>query len=88
MRVKEPYMDNSVRGGTVDQGTNVKLSCDTPGARIYYTMDGSPAELHIDSVKVIINGNLVEDIQISESITILIVLMFHLVITKVKPDDF
>ena len=50
-------------------------------------MDGSPAELHIDSVKVIINGNLVQDIQISESITIFIVLMFHLVMTKVKPDN-
>lgn len=52
MRVKEPYLDAAVKGGTVDQGTKLQLTCDTPGARIYYTLDGSPAELHIDSVKV------------------------------------
>ncbi|XP_052779768.1 uncharacterized protein LOC128217013 isoform X4 [Mya arenaria] len=51
MRVKEPHVDGSVTGGTVEPGTVVRLTCDTPGARIYYTADGSPAELHIDSVK-------------------------------------
>lgn len=54
MRVKEPHLDASVSGGTVDQGTKVTLSCETPGARIYYTTDGSPAELHISDVKVIL----------------------------------
>lgn len=54
MRVKEPFLDASVRGGTVDQGTKLQLTCETPGARIYYTTDGSPAELHIDSVKVLV----------------------------------
>jgi hypothetical protein len=52
MRVKEPYLDGAT-GGTVEPGTKVTLTCDTPGARIYYTTDGSPAELHIDSVKVV-----------------------------------
>lgn len=52
MRVKEPYLDSSVTGGTVDAGTKVFLSCDTPGSRIYYTTDGSPPELHQESVKV------------------------------------
>ena len=52
MRVKEPMIDGSATGGTVEPGTVVRLACDTPGARIYYTIDGSPAELHIEGVKV------------------------------------
>lgn len=43
---------DGISGGTIDPGTKVTLACDTPGARIYYTTDGAPAELHIDSIKV------------------------------------
>ena len=52
MRVKDPFLDSSVTGGTVDPGTKVFLSCDTPGSKIFYTTDGSPPELHQESVKV------------------------------------
>ena len=52
MRVKDPFLDSSVTGGTIDAGTKVILSCDTPGSRIFYTTDGSPPELHQESVKV------------------------------------
>ena len=51
MRVKDPYLDG-VTGGTIDAGTKLTVACDTPGSRIYYTTDGSPAELHIETVKV------------------------------------
>ena len=50
--MKEPFLDSSVTGGTVDAGAKVLLSCETPGSRIYYTTDGSPPELHEESAKV------------------------------------
>ena len=50
--MKEPFIDSPVTGGTVDAGTKILLSCETPGSRIYYTTDGSPPELHQESVKV------------------------------------
>ena len=51
-RVSDPFIASQVNGGSVDRGTVVTLDCDSTGAKIFYTVDGAPPELHLDSAKV------------------------------------
>jgi len=39
-------------GGQVKRFTKVELFDESPGAKIFFTTDGSPPELHLDSAKV------------------------------------
>lgn len=50
-RVSDPFI-SSVDGGSVNSGTKITLGCDSPGSKIYFTIDGAPPELHLDSAKV------------------------------------
>ena len=51
--VKEPTVaGGSLNGGTIDQFSKIELTCETLGSKIFYTTDGSPPELHIESAKV------------------------------------
>ncbi|KAK3579080.1 hypothetical protein CHS0354_029940 [Potamilus streckersoni] len=52
VRVKDVFISSEIKSGTVDRFSRVDLATETPGAKIYYTTDGSPAELHNDSLKV------------------------------------
>ncbi|KAK3103976.1 hypothetical protein FSP39_023382, partial [Pinctada imbricata] len=53
-RVLPPYIPtSSVNGGTVDRYAEVALNCETEESKIFYTTDGSPPELHMDSAKVL-----------------------------------
>ncbi|XP_063446523.1 uncharacterized protein LOC134726026 isoform X8 [Mytilus trossulus] len=49
-RVSDPFI-SSVDGGSVNSGTKITLGCDSPGSKIYFTIDGAPPELHLDSAK-------------------------------------
>nr|XP_034305803.1 uncharacterized protein LOC105321045 isoform X1 [Crassostrea gigas] len=50
--VKEPTISsNSINGGTIDQFSKIELTCETLGSKIFYTTDGSPPELHMESAK-------------------------------------
>lgn len=50
--MSDPYIASHTNGGTVDRGTVINLECDSPGAKIFFTIDGAPPELHLDSAKV------------------------------------
>lgn len=51
--VKEPTIAaNFLNGGTIDQFSKIELTCETLGSKIFYTTDGSPPELHMESAKV------------------------------------
>ncbi|KAL3853216.1 hypothetical protein ACJMK2_016773 [Sinanodonta woodiana] len=52
VRVKDVFISSDIKSGTVDRFSRIDLATETPGAKIYYTTDGSPAELHNDSLKV------------------------------------
>ncbi len=41
-----PHISSSAIGGAVEQLHVIKVDCDTPGATLYYTLDGSAPELH------------------------------------------
>ncbi len=47
-----PYVSSEYNGGIVDKLHRVKLACDTPGASIFYTTDGTVPELHKARIKV------------------------------------
>ncbi|XP_048739977.2 uncharacterized protein LOC125654190 isoform X5 [Ostrea edulis] len=50
--VKEPAIAaNFLNGGTIDQFSKIELTCETLGSKIFYTTDGSPPELHMESAK-------------------------------------
>ena len=49
-RVEQPFMKTD--GGQVSKDMEFELFCKTEGAKIYYTTDGSPPELHLDAAKV------------------------------------
>ena len=53
-RVSDPFISSQVNGGSVERGTHIVLDCDSPGSKIFYTIDGAPPELHLDSAKVCI----------------------------------
>ncbi|KAL5013162.1 hypothetical protein ScPMuIL_007432 [Solemya velum] len=50
-RCEEPYISSDMNGGTVDKFAKVSLACNTHGAKIYFTIDGMPPELHMESAK-------------------------------------
>lgn len=40
-RTRDPCISSEQTGGTVERYSKMYLACDTPDAKIYYTLDGS-----------------------------------------------
>ena len=47
-----PRVVSSADGGQVEGGTQVRLTSDTPGVKIYYTVDGDAPDLSHPTTKV------------------------------------
>ena len=52
VQTQPPFIESEYNGGPVDRSHIVYLSCDTPGAEIFYTTDGRTPQLHLPDIKV------------------------------------
>lgn len=52
VQTSEPYNKSEKKGGTVEHNYRVDLGCETEGADIYYTTDGSLPGPHHYTTKV------------------------------------